>query len=152
MNNETIIEFGFCIIWRIVEISEGVIRYIKHQSYWRNKRTVSPECSNYMRWVRGHAPPENFLKIGISETPCPTFPGSNAIIHTCILLSFSQSLVIHESRAEVQRFMIPKFLKQRFMILTFFVTMIYDSWFRFHPRHYPVYSGTCIPECGTLIR
>ena len=26
MNNKTIIEFGFCIIWRIMEISEGVIR------------------------------------------------------------------------------------------------------------------------------
>ena len=26
MNNETIIEFGFCIIWRIMEISGGVIR------------------------------------------------------------------------------------------------------------------------------
>ena len=26
MNNKTIIEFGFRIIWRILEISEGVIR------------------------------------------------------------------------------------------------------------------------------
>ena len=26
MNNETVIEFGFGIIWRIMEISEGVIR------------------------------------------------------------------------------------------------------------------------------
>ena len=26
MNNKTIIEFGFRIIWRIMEISEGVIR------------------------------------------------------------------------------------------------------------------------------
>ena len=26
MNNKTIIEFGFCIIWRIMEISEGVVR------------------------------------------------------------------------------------------------------------------------------
>ena len=49
------------------------------------------------------------------------------LIHTCISLSFSQSLVIHDSRAEVQRFMIPKFVKQRFMILTCFVTMIHDS-------------------------
>ena len=28
------------------------------------------------------------------------------LIYTCVLLSFSQSLVIHDSRAEVQRFMI----------------------------------------------
>ena len=26
MNNKTIIEFGFRIIWKIMEISEGVIR------------------------------------------------------------------------------------------------------------------------------
>ena len=49
------------------------------------------------------------------------------LIHTCILLSFSQSLVTHDSRAEEQRFMIPKFLKQKFMILACFVTMIHDS-------------------------
>ena len=36
---------------------------IKHQSYWRNKRTVSPECSNYIRVVREHAPRNNFLKL-----------------------------------------------------------------------------------------
>ena len=26
MNNKTIIEFGICIIWKIMETSEGVIR------------------------------------------------------------------------------------------------------------------------------
>ena len=26
MNNKTIIEFGICIIWKIMEISESVIR------------------------------------------------------------------------------------------------------------------------------
>ena len=49
------------------------------------------------------------------------------LIYTCILLSFSLSLVIHDSRAEVQRFMIPKLLKQRFKILTCFVSMIHNS-------------------------
>ena len=45
-----------------------------------------------------------------------------------ILLSFSQSLVIHESRAEVpERIMIPEFLKQRLMILKCFVSMTHDS-------------------------
>ena len=39
------------------------------------------------------------------------------LIYTCILLSFSLSLIIHDSRAEVQRF----------MILTYFVSMIHDS-------------------------
>ena len=59
------------------------------------------------------------------------------LIYKGILLSFSQSLVIHESRAEVpERIMIPEFLKQRFMILTCFVSMIHDSWFHFHPRYF----------------
>ena len=53
------------------------------------------------------------------------------LIYKCIL---SQSLVIHDSRAEVQRFMISKCLTQRFMILTCFISMIHDSWFHFHPR------------------
>ena len=56
------------------------------------------------------------------------------LIYRCILLIFSLSLVIHDSRAEVQRFMIPTFLKQIFKILTWFVNMIHDSGFRFHPR------------------
>ena len=51
------------------------------------------------------------------------------LIYTCILLSFSQSLVIHDSRAEVQRFMIPKFLRQRFLILTCFLRLV---WFMIH--------------------
>ena len=49
------------------------------------------------------------------------------LIYTCILFSFSLSLVIHVYRAEVQRFMIPRFLKQIFKILTWFVNMIHDS-------------------------
>ena len=35
-----------------------------------------------------------------------------------------------------ERIMIPEFLKQRFMILTCFVSMIHDSWFHFHPRYF----------------
>ena len=76
-----------------------------------------------LRGLRGHAPREKSWKIGLSETPYPAFPGSNAN-NTCTLFSFSQSLFIHDSRAEVQRFMIPKFLKQKFMIFTCFVSMI----------------------------
>ena len=59
------------------------------------------------------------------------------LIYKGILLSFSQSLVIHESRAEVpERITIPEFLKQRFMVLTCFVSMIHDSWFHSHPRYF----------------
>ena len=53
----------------------------------------------------------------------------------CILLSFSLSLVIHDSEPKGKdSCMIPKFLKQRFKIHTCFVSMIHDSWFRFHTR------------------
>ena len=58
---------------------------------------------------RGDAPPETFLEIGPSETPYPALLDRGQLIHSCILLSFSQSLVTHDSRAEVQRFMISKF-------------------------------------------
>ena len=53
-----------------------------------------------------------FLNIGLSETPYPALSGSNTInsyVYSVELLSV-KSLVIHDSRAEVQRFMIPKFL------------------------------------------
>ena len=86
-----------------------------------------PRLQELLRGVRGHAPREKSWKIGLSETPYPAFPGSNASTFTWILLSFSQSLIIHDSRAEEQRFMVPKFLKQRFMILTCFVSMIHDA-------------------------
>ena len=52
--------------------------------------------------VRGHAPYEKCLKIGPSETPYPALLDRGQLIHSCILLSFSQSLVTHDSRAEVQ--------------------------------------------------
>ena len=35
---------------------------IKHQSNWRNKRTVSPECSNYIRGGLGACSPGNIFE------------------------------------------------------------------------------------------
>ena len=59
----------------------------------------------------GHTPVGKILTIGLSEMPYPAFPGSKAInSDTSVLSSFSQSLVIYDSQAEVQTFMIPKFL------------------------------------------
>ena len=73
-------------------------------------------------------PEKKFWKTGLSEMPIILHSlDRTQLIYTCILLSFSQSLVIHDSRAEVQRFMIPRFLKQRFMILACSVSMIHDS-------------------------
>ena len=41
---------------------------IKHQCHWRNKRTISPECTNYIGGSGGSSPGKK-LKIGLSETP-----------------------------------------------------------------------------------
>ena len=83
---------------------------IKYQSYWRNKRTVIPECSNY---IRGYgvacSPGKIFQNLDPRKRHIPHSLDRTQLIHTCILLSFSQSLVIHDSRTEVRRFMIPKF-------------------------------------------
>ena len=51
---------------------------IKHQCHWRNKQNISPECTNYIGGSGGSSPGKK-LKIGLSETPYPAFPGSNAI-------------------------------------------------------------------------
>ena len=76
---------------------------------------------------KGRFPGENFGKLDSLKHHILHSLDRMQLIYKCILLSFSQSLVIHDSRAEVQRFMIPKFLKQRFMILTCFVSMIHNS-------------------------
>ena len=90
------------------------------------------------RMHEGHTPLGKNLEIELSETPYPAFPGSNAInSYKSILSRFSQSLVIHGSQAEVQRFMIPKFLKTKTHDSYKFCN--YDSLFMiplspFHPR------------------
>ena len=89
------------------------------------------------RGFLGHAPsdvpPRTFLIIALSETPYPSFHGSNAtnLYVYFVELSFesryswfpSRSTKIHHSLV----------FKRRFMILTCFVTMVHDSWFCFHP-------------------
>ena len=68
------------------------------------------------REIWGHAAPEKkFETWGESrKRQIMHHLDRTQLIHTCILLSFSQSLVtiILDSRAEVQRFMIPRFLKE----------------------------------------
>ena len=107
----------------------------KHQITVETSR-LSARNAWVIQGVRGHPHPKIFLKIGPSETPYPAFTTSNAVtvIHTCILLSFSQSPVTHYPRAEVQRFIIPKFFKTK--IHDSYLFCCYDSWFRFHPRSY----------------
>ena len=134
---------SYCIVSLVFRPSSASSRLGRVYSFVLSSRrngvvfvTDQPECTNYIGGPGACPPPpgkmiENWtLGNSIFCIPCrdQTQP-----IHTCILLSFSQSLVINDSRAKVQRFMIPK-LKQRFMILKCFVVMIHDSYFRFHPR------------------
>ena len=86
----------------------------------------SAVCTNYIG---------RYGKLDSRKRQIPHSLNRTQLIYTCILLSFSQSLMTDDSWAEVQRFMIPKFLKQRFMILTSFETMFNNSSFRFHPRN-----------------
>ena len=125
--------FSVPLITRLVIFSVALV-WSKYGFYFYNRTLMSrflekqadyqPRLQELLRGVRGHAPREKSWKIELSETPYPAYPGSNATNLYVYLLNFSQSFVINDSRADVQRFMIPKFLKQRFMILTCFVSMI----------------------------
>ena len=86
-----------------------------------------PRLQELYRGVRGHAPWEKNLENWTLWNAILHSLDQTRLIYTCILLSFSQSLVIHDSRAEVQRFMIPKFLKQKSHDSYMFCK--YDSWF-----------------------
>ena len=77
-----------------------------------------PRMHELYRRGRGHVPPGKFFwNLDPRKRHILHSLDRMQLIHTCILLSFSQSLVIHDSRAEVQRF----------MLLWCFVTMIHDS-------------------------
>ena len=72
---------------------------------------------------------ENFLKIGLSETPYPAFPGSNAInsyVHFVELFSESRCSWFPSRSTKIHVSQVFK-TNLRSMILTFFVTMIHDS-------------------------
>ena len=52
-----------------------------------------PRLQELLRGVRGHAPREKSWKIGLSETPYPAFPGSNANnLYVYVVQLFSKSL------------------------------------------------------------
>ena len=58
-----------------------------------------PQMYELYRRVWGRAPPKKKIKIGLSETTYPKFPGSNAINSYVYFVELSVlSLVIHNSR------------------------------------------------------
>ena len=102
-------------------------------SLLEKRADCQPHTHELYRGIPGHVPPETFLKIGLSETPYPAFPGSNAInsyVYFVELFSESRyswfpsrSTKIHDSQVFETK---PWF---------FFMFCNYDSWLRFHPRH-----------------
>ena len=76
-----------------------------------------PQLHKLYRGSGGMLPGKKFGKLDSLKRHILYSPDRTQLIYTCILLSFSQSLVIHDSRVEVQTF----------MILTCFVSMIHDS-------------------------
>ena len=80
----------------------------------KKQADYQPRLHESYRGSGGMLPGKNFGKLDSLKRH---FLDRTQLIYTCILLSFSQSLVIHDSRAEVQRF----------MIFTCFVSMIHDS-------------------------
>ena len=83
---------------------------------------------------KGVCSPEKVLKIGLSETPYPAFPGSNAInsyVYFVELFSESRyswfpsrSTKIHDSQV----------FKTKIHDHASYMFRNYDSWFRFYPR------------------
>ena len=71
---------------------------------------------------RGMLPGKNFGKLDSLKRHILHSLDLTQLIYTCILLSFSQSLVIHDSQVFKTK------IHDSYMFCK------YDSWFRFHPR------------------
>ena len=76
-------------------LCSGMELNIKHQSYRRNKRAGSPECSNYIRSPGAYSHGKMFENWTLGNA-ISCIPWIERKIHTRILLRFSQSLVIHD--------------------------------------------------------
>ena len=79
--------FSVPLITRLVIFSVALV-WSKYGFYFYNRTLITrllekqadyqPRLQELLRGVRGHAPREKSWKIGLSETPYPAFPGSNA--------------------------------------------------------------------------
>ena len=134
---------NFCLIQTQYHHSFCPTRYgvfcncIKHQIILETSR-LSARNAWVIQGVRGMLPPEDFWKFDPRKRHILHSLDRTQLIHTCILLSFSQSLVTHHEWFPSRSTKIhdSQVFKQKFVILTCFVTRIHDSWFRFHPRSY----------------
>ena len=97
-----------CRFWTTFSVSLFILsRYgvflllnIQHQCHWRNKCTVSPECTSYIGGLGGIAPSEKKLKLDSLKRRILHSLPQTQLIHTSILLSFqfSVSLFINPVR------------------------------------------------------
>ena len=100
---------------------------IKHH-HLRDRVSVSPKCTNYIG-DRGYAPQKKKMKIGLSETPYHTFPGSNAInsyVYFVELFSEYRYSWLPNRITNTLRFMIPK-LSVNMILTCFDWFMVHDS-------------------------
>ena len=98
-----------------------------------NKRTVSPECTNYIGESGSMFPRKMFWKLDSRKRHILHSLDRTQLIHTCIWVGLfsesryswfpSRSTKIHDSQVFETK---PWF---------FLIFCNYDSWFRFHPRH-----------------
>ena len=72
---------------------EFFVTGIKHQRHWRNKRTISLECTNYMGGPEeGHAPPEkNNLNFDLRKRHILQSLDRTQLIHTYFVALFSET-------------------------------------------------------------
>ena len=94
--------FSVPLITRLVIFSVALV-WSKYGFYFYNRTLITrllekqadyqSRLQELLRGVRGHAPREKSWKIGLSETPYPAFPGSNANnLYVYLVQLFSKSL------------------------------------------------------------
>ena len=125
-----VVSFLVSLVFKLLSPSRLsiIIRFVQVWN-WTLSTRVTGETSGLSA---PNVPPEKCLKIGLSETPYPAFPGSNAInwyVHFVELFSESRyswfpsrSTKIHDSQVFKTK------------IHDSYIFYNYDSWFRFHPR------------------
>ena len=91
-----------------------------------------PRLHELYRGVRGHAPREKVWKIGLSETPYPVFPGSNATnLYVYFVELFSESRYSWFPNRSAKPHDSQVFKTK---IHDSYMFCKYDSWFHFQPR------------------
>ena len=120
--------------------SFGLSRYRVSLGNWtlstrllEKQAEYQPRLHELYRGSGGMLPGKNFEKLDSPKRHILHSLDRTQLIYTCILWSFSQSLVIHDCRTEVQKIHDSLVFERK--IHDSYIFCKYDSWFRFHSRH-----------------